>query len=288
MTMLGEPLQSSWEGGYCLGFEGPPQGGAQDSLSTSGQWTKGASDMVPKAPTTPSPSPLPATFSSAGIVPKVLIKYKVLEVFPEHREVLIICGSSFMPLHSTYTLLGSRDIELVKKEANTSNLASFRVRVKLKSRPDLLTYYCKAKTISGRSVTSAPLKLYWELWAKPVSQLQASFALMDVGSGPTVKVTCQVGSGSPPVTYSLVGRDGHVHKQQRPPPGQPASFLFPLTKIPAWLQCQAENNASVLSSAFQLLPPGELPQGPSLVLASSLTSITALTSGKLAWIKWTR
>lgn len=43
---------------------------------------------------------------------------------------------------------------------------------------------------------------------EPVSQLLVNFILLDGGpSGPWVKVSCWASSGSPPITYSLVGRD---------------------------------------------------------------------------------
>lgn len=91
----------------------------------------------------------------------------------------------------------------------------------------------------------------------PVSRLQADFTLLDRGSGPRVEVSCQVSSGSPPITYSLVSRDGHVHMRQRPTYGQPANFSFPLTQKSDWFRCQAENDISVQSSPLTLVPPGE-------------------------------
>lgn len=92
---------------------------------------------------------------------------------------------------------------------------------------------------------------------EPVSQLQANFTLLDKASGPRVEISCQVSSGSPPITYSLVGKDGSVHTQQRPNYGQPANFSFALTNTSNWLQCQAENDISVQSSPFKMVPPGE-------------------------------
>lgn len=180
----------------------------------------------------------------------------------------------------------------------------------------------------------------------PVSQLQANFTLLDEGSGPRVEVSCQA-FGSPPITYSLIGKNGHIYMQQKPTYGQPANFSFPLTETSEWLQCQAENDISVQSSPLTLVPPGErapwfpegqlellgrwvgggrappgrcqdlgrvsrrshaysgptlgkpspdtsasltgqLPQGPTLMLAGSLTSIAAITSWMLGWTKWTR
>lgn len=92
---------------------------------------------------------------------------------------------------------------------------------------------------------------------EPVSQLQAGFTVLDREAGPRLAMSCQAASGSPPITYSLVGRDGHVHMRQTPQYGQPANFSFPLTQTPAWLQCQAQNGVSVQSSPLTLVPPGE-------------------------------
>lgn len=104
----------------------------------------------------------------------------------------------------------------------------------------------------------------------PVSQLQADFTLLDRGAGPRVEISCQASLGSPPITYSLVRKDGHVHMQQRPNHGQPANFSFPLTQTSDWFQCQAENNVSVQCSPLTLVPPGEkapwLPEGSWLAL----------------------
>ncbi|XP_075415818.1 protein IL-40 [Tenrec ecaudatus] len=215
--------------------------------------------------------------------PDIVIDYKVLEIFPKGRLILIKCHSPNVPPPVTYTLWGSRDVEVAKKVVRTSDPAFFSINITLKSRPDLLTYSCQVPLPSGTRATSARLQMYWELWTKPVSQPEANFTLVDDGSGPRVEVTCRVSSGSPPVTYSLVGKDGHIHSQQRPPHGEPANFSFPLAGRPAWLQCQAENSVSVQASALTLLPPGELPQGPILVLAGSLTCIAAVASGMLGW-----
>lgn len=99
-----------------------------------------------------------------------------------------------------------------------------------------------------------------------MSQLQANFTLLDRGSGPRVEISCHVSSGSPPITYSLVGKDGTIHMQQRPNYGQPAKFTFTLTNKSTRLQCQAENDISVQFSPFKLVPPGEraplFPDGP--------------------------
>ncbi|XP_007958034.1 protein IL-40 [Orycteropus afer afer] len=282
----------------------PPLEGARVSLATNrrraaqggggggGAQEARTHDKVPKPSAAPLTSALPAPVSRPGIrpgvTPDISIDYKVLEVFPKGRRVLITCHSPQVPLPVTYTLWGSQNIEVAKKVVKTSDAASFNINITLKSRPDLLTYSCQASLASGVRATSARLQMYWELWANPVSPPEASFTLIDRGSGPRVEVTCQTASGSPPITYSLMGKDGHIYRQQSPPHGQPANFSFLLPRMPAWLQCQAENSVSFQSSAFTLLPPGELPQGPAFVLATSLTSIAAVGSGMLGWTAWTR
>ncbi|XP_059991739.1 protein IL-40, partial [Lagenorhynchus albirostris] len=120
---------------------------------------------------------------------------------------------------------------------------------------------------------------------EPVSQLQADFTLLDRGSGLRVEVFCQASSGSPPITYRLVRRNGHIHMQQTRNPGQPANFSFPLNQTSDWFRCQAENNISVQHTPFTLVPPGELPQGPTFTLAACLISIIAVFSWKLSWTK---
>ncbi|KAM5214574.1 LOW QUALITY PROTEIN: protein IL-40, partial [Hipposideros larvatus] len=222
------------------------------------------------------------------ITSETFIAYKVLEVFPGSRQVLITCHSPQAPPPITYSLWGSRDIEVTKKLVKTRDPASFSINVTLKSRPDLLTYFCQATTPGSTHVASAKLQMYLELWAKPVSRLQADFTLLDRGSGPRVEMSCQASSGSPPVTYSLISRDGHIYMQQKPNHGQPANFSFPLTQTSNWFQCQAENDISVQSSPLTLVPPGQLPKGPTLMLAGSLISIAAITSGMLGWTTWTR
>ncbi|XP_059938690.1 protein IL-40 [Mesoplodon densirostris] len=123
---------------------------------------------------------------------------------------------------------------------------------------------------------------------EPVSQLQADFTLLDRGSGLRVEVFCQASSGSPPITYRLVRRNGHIHMQQTRNPGQPANFSFPLNQTSAWFRCQAENNISVQHTPFTLVPPGELPQGPTFMLAGCLISIIAIFSWKLSRTKQIR
>ncbi|XP_027986160.2 protein IL-40 [Eptesicus fuscus] len=228
-----------------------------------------------------------STEPETDLTRELSITYRVLEVFPQGRRVAITCHTQVSP-PVTYTLWGSRDIEVSKKVVSTRDPVSFHINVTLKSRPDLLTYTCQASTAWGMRLASAPLQLYWELWAKPVSQLQADFTVLDREAGPRLEMSCQAASGSPPITYSLVGRDGHVHMRQTPQYGQPANFSFPLTQTPAWLQCQAQNGVSVQSSPLTLVPPGQLPKAPTFVLAASLASIAAITSGMLGWTRWTR
>ncbi|XP_008561732.1 PREDICTED: uncharacterized protein C17orf99 homolog isoform X2 [Galeopterus variegatus] len=220
--------------------------------------------------------------------PEVSIAYEVLEVFPKGRHVLITCSSPWATPPITYSLWGSQDVEVARKVVSTHSPASFSINITLKSRPDLLTYSCQAASTLGAPVASARLQMYWELWAKPVSQLQADFTLRDRGSGPRAEMSCQASSGSPPITYSLVGKDGHILMQQRSPHGQPANFSFPLTQTSGWFQCQAENNVNVQLSAPMLVPPGELPQEPIFMLAGSIASIAAIASGILGGAVQTR
>uniref|UniRef100_G1M5E7 Chromosome 17 open reading frame 99 n=1 Tax=Ailuropoda melanoleuca TaxID=9646 RepID=G1M5E7_AILME len=190
------------------------------------------------------------------VTPETFIAYKILEVFPRGRRVVITCHSPQVPPPVTYSLWGSQGTEVAKKVVKTGDPASFSINVTLKSRPDLLTYSCQAASPWGVHSASTKLQMYWELWTKPVSQLQANFTLLDKASGPRVEISCQVSSGSPPITYSLVGKDGSVHTQQRPNYGQPANLSFTLTNTSNWLQCQAENDISVQSSPFKMVPPG--------------------------------
>ncbi|KAM8786415.1 protein IL-40 [Rhynchonycteris naso] len=215
------------------------------------------------------------------LTPKIFITYKVQDFFPRGRRVLITCHSPQMPPPITYSFWRSRDVEVAKKVVKTRDPASFNINVTLKSRPDLLTYTCQASPTWGKHMTSTKLQMYWELWAKPVSQIQADFTMLERGSGPRVEVSCLASLGSPPITYSLIGKNGHIHMQQRPQHRQPAGFSFPLTTTIDWFQCQAENDINVQSSPFTLVPPGQLPKGPIFMLAASITSIAAITSGML-------
>ncbi|XP_031513690.1 protein IL-40 isoform X1 [Papio anubis] len=201
-----------------------------------------------------------SSFSKAQeeeITPVVSIAYKVLEVFPKGRRVLITCHAPQASPPITYSLCGTKNIEVAKKVVKTHEPASFNLNITLKSSPDLLTYFCRAATTSGAHVDSARLQMYWELWSKPVSELRANFTLRDRGSGPRVEMSCQASSGSPPITYSLVGKDGQVHLQQRPRHGQPANFSFLPGQTSDWFQCQAANSVNVQHSALTLVPPGE-------------------------------
>lgn len=228
--------------------------------------------------------------------PEVLITYKVLEVFPRSRRVLISCHAPRKPPPVKYLLWGSRGILVARKVVTTREAASFYINVTLKSRPDLLTYSCQLDSpwlnarhdSPRRQPTSSELQLYWELWAKPVSEPQANFTLQDNHEGALVHVSCQAQAGSPPITYSLVGKDGHVHTRQTPSYGQPAHFSLPVSQTSRWFQCQAENNVSIGHSPLTLVPPGLLPSVPTLVLASSLSSIAAISSGMLGWTMRTR
>ncbi|XP_042523118.1 protein IL-40 [Dipodomys spectabilis] len=193
----------------------------------------------------------------SGSTPDISITYKVLQVYPQSRWVLITCHVLQAPPPITYSLLARQNTLVARRVINTYQPAFFSINVTLKSSPDLLTYSCQAVSASGTHGPSARLQMYWELWAKPVSQLQANFSLWDRGSGPRMEVSCQVSSGSPPITYRLVRKDGRVCMQQRPLHGQPANFSFQLSQTSGWYHCQAENSISALSSAFTLVPPGE-------------------------------
>lgn len=121
---------------------------------------------------------------------------------------------------------------------------------------------------------------------EPVSQLLVNFILLDGGpSGPWVKVSCWASSGSPPITYSLVGRDSGTYMKQTQNYKEAANFSFPLTQTSCWLRCQAANNISAQHSALTLVPPGKLPEGPTFVLAVSTVAVlstVAVISGRLS------
>nr|XP_048307834.1 protein IL-40 isoform X2 [Myodes glareolus] len=211
----------------------------------------------------------------------ITIAYKVLEVYPQSRRVLITCDSPEAPRPITYSLLASRGVPVAKRVVHDDKPASFNINVTLKSSPDLLTYSCRASSDLGTYGPSSWLQMYWELWTKPVSQLQADFTLRDVDSGPMAELSCLASSGSPPIIYRLVGNDGRVHAQQRSLHGKPANFSIPLSQTFGWFHCEAANSVSVESSARVLLPPGELPLTPTCILAGSLVSIAAISYGML-------
>lgn len=58
--------------------------------------------------------------------------------------------------------MGSKDIEVAKKEVDTLEPVPFSLNIILKSRPDLLTYSCRAAATGVTSVDSAKLQMYWE------------------------------------------------------------------------------------------------------------------------------
>ncbi|XP_052612163.1 protein IL-40, partial [Peromyscus californicus insignis] len=232
-------------------------------------------------------------------LPDITIAYKVLEVYPQSRQVLITCDIPEAPRPITYSLIASRGLLVTKRVVYDYKPVSFKINITLKSSPDLLTYSCQAASHSGTYGPSTRLQMYWELWAKPLSQLQADFTLYDGDSGPTVELSCLASSGSPPIVYSLVGNDGRVHAQQRPLHGKPANFSIPLSQMSGWFHCEAANSVSVDSSARVLLPPGEkalpgleptqapyhptgeLPVTATCMLAGSLVSIAAISFGML-------
>lgn len=107
---------------------------------------------------------LPARVLPAD-TPESSIAYRVLEVYPRRRLVLITCHVPQAPPPVTYTLWGSGDILVTRKVVTTPQPASFTVNVTLKSSPDLLTYSCQAASSLGAHARSARLQLYWELWA---------------------------------------------------------------------------------------------------------------------------
>lgn len=109
--------------------------------------------------------PPPLTVSPPDSTSEISIAYKVLEVFPKACRVLITCHSPHASLPITYSLWGTGDTEVAKKTVKTQDPASFSINVTLKSRPDLLTYFCQAATTGGKRVVSTKLQMYWELWA---------------------------------------------------------------------------------------------------------------------------
>lgn len=122
---------------------------------------------------------------------------------------------------------------------------------------------------------------------EPVSQLQADFILRHGDSGPIVELSCLASSGSPPITYRLVGNGGRVLAQQRPLHGKPANFSLPLSQTSGWFQCEAENDVGVDSSDRIPLPPGEqvllgLEQGIVRWLGLNLATVKGKTGLRVA------
>ena len=79
--------------------------------------------------------------------------------------MLITCHAPQAPPPITYSLCGTKNINVAKKVVKTHDPASFSLNIMLKSRPDLLTYFCWAASTSGAHVDSARLQMYWELWS---------------------------------------------------------------------------------------------------------------------------
>ncbi|XP_046532302.1 protein IL-40 [Equus quagga] len=90
----------------------------------------------------------------------------------------------------------------------------------------------------------------------PVAQLQAIFTLLDRGSGPRVEISCGAALGSPPITYSLLRKDGLLYTKESHNDGRPANFSLSLNQTSSWFRCQAENDHGVQFSPLRLLPPG--------------------------------
>ena len=96
-----------------------------------------------------------------------------------------------------------------------------------------------------------------------MAQLQAIFTLLDRGSGPRVEISCGAALGSPPITYSLLRKDGLLYTKESHNDGRPANFSLSLNQTSSWFWCQAENDHGVQFSPLRLLPPGErAPQLP--------------------------
>ncbi|XP_054170603.1 protein IL-40 isoform X5 [Homo sapiens] len=124
-------------------------------------------------------------FHLPEITPVVSIAYKVLEVFPKGRWVLITCCAPQPPPPITYSLCGTKNIKVAKKVVKTHEPASFNLNVTLKSSPDLLTYFCRASSTSGAHVDSARLQMHWELWSRQRGRPQGGDDLPGVLGQPT-------------------------------------------------------------------------------------------------------
>ncbi|XP_028912566.1 protein IL-40 [Ornithorhynchus anatinus] len=226
--------------------------------------------------------------TASGTPSQPHISYEVLKTEPGHRLVRISCRSSRGALPINYFLVGGLMVTATNKTVARPVPAFFQVRVSLKSRPDLLTYRCRAVGPSGQEALSSPLQLYWELWVKSgvrVSQPQANFTLVGEGSPPRVEVLCQASEGTPPITYRLLGQDGHVLFEKTPPLGTPANFSLPMAQMSGRYRCQAENVFGAQYSAVKLVPPGELPRAPVYLLSGSLVSIFSTSLGVILWTR---
>uniref|UniRef100_A0A8D0ZX90 IL-40-like Ig domain-containing protein n=1 Tax=Sus scrofa TaxID=9823 RepID=A0A8D0ZX90_PIG len=193
--------------------------------------------------------------------------HKVLEVVPRGRQVLIRHHSPGVQPSISSSLWGGGATEITKKGVGTYGPASNTIGVTPASR---LVGLCSEGICSGEGV-----KVSLSHLPEPVSQLLVNFILLDGGpSGPWVKVSCWASSGSPPITYSLVGRDSGTYMKQTQNYKEAANFSFPLTQTSCWLRCQAANNISAQHSALTLVPPGEqtprIPEGQLALLGKSV------------------
>lgn len=103
-------------------------------------------------------------FHLPEVTHETFIAYKVLEVFPRGRRVVITCHSPQAPPPVTYSLWAGQGTEVAKKVVKTGDPASFSINITLKSRPDLLSYSCQAASPEGTHSASTKLQMYWELW----------------------------------------------------------------------------------------------------------------------------
>lgn len=128
---------------------------------------------------------------------------------------MVITCHSQVPPPVTYSLWGSRNIEVSKKVVNTRDPISFHINVTLKSRPDLLTYTCQASTSWGMRQASTTLQMYWELWA---SECRGSGGRWCGEQGLGVEASGAggwgLGKGCPPPRASLSPL-GPVHRRHR-------------------------------------------------------------------------
>ncbi|XP_068953477.1 protein IL-40 [Petaurus breviceps papuanus] len=183
-----------------------------------------------------------------GVLSKPII-YKIIKIFPKSRLVHILCHSIQGPPIINYILMETSGIMISKRIMDNGHPARFPILATFKTRPDLLNYYCHASTALGQTAYSDILKLFWELWV-PVSQPQTNFTLVDTGSSQMVVVSCLASEGSPPIIYTLFRKDGHILMEEKPHPGRPASFSFPVNKISAWGAALGTNFCTGYKSDF--------------------------------------